>query len=231
MKCFSFLFTSQLNSPCFISILNTAGSAWAQGSSSLVKAPDPEPDPDGPTLLTLLCAVRLKRSWADMKRSTSRILAVTGEDRNTLAPASLKPTAWYTAVKGRRSAAGVTGRQAKPSSPELWASAVSYSPSSRSSSRLSSLSMAASGAAWSSWSSWSSTSCSVEDVGSWRRSMASTGSGAPGSPGGTGGRSNGGTGVSEVSKAGRWRAECSGSDADGGQEASGGRDMEGREDS
>ena len=46
------------------------------------------------TLLTLLCVVWLKRSCAEVKRSTSRILAVIGEDRKTLAVGSLKPTVW-----------------------------------------------------------------------------------------------------------------------------------------
>lgn len=46
------------------------------------------------TLLTLLWLEMLKRSWAEVNRSTSRILAVIGEDRKTLAVGSLKPTVW-----------------------------------------------------------------------------------------------------------------------------------------
>lgn len=53
------------------------------------------------TLLTLLCEVTLKRSWAEVKRSTSKILAVMGRAViNTRAPDSLKPFVLYTAEKG-----------------------------------------------------------------------------------------------------------------------------------
>lgn len=53
------------------------------------------------TLETLLWEVTLKRSWAEVKRSTSRILAVMGRAvRYTRAPGSLKPFVLYTAEKG-----------------------------------------------------------------------------------------------------------------------------------
>lgn len=55
------------------------------------------------TLLTLLCCDRLKRSCAEVKRSTSRMRAVMGTvGRKTLALASLKPTVAYTAENGMR---------------------------------------------------------------------------------------------------------------------------------
>ena len=53
--------------------------------------------------LTLDALLWVKRSWAAVKRSTSRILAVMGMDtRKTLASDSLKPRVWYTALKGIR---------------------------------------------------------------------------------------------------------------------------------
>ncbi len=55
------------------------------------------------TLETLLWEVMLKRSCAEVKRSTSRILAVMGSAvRNTRASVSLKPIVLYTAEKGMR---------------------------------------------------------------------------------------------------------------------------------
>ncbi len=61
------------------------------------------------TLETLLWEVMLKRSCAEVKRSTSRILAVMGSAvRNTRASVSLKPIVLYTAEKGMRFSVGKT---------------------------------------------------------------------------------------------------------------------------
>ena len=59
------------------------------------------------TLLTLRWWEGLKRSWAEVKRSTSRMRAVTATaGRYTVPLASLKPTVLYTAEKGMQQSPG-----------------------------------------------------------------------------------------------------------------------------